>query len=554
MRLFLFIFLITISSLAQEEEEKKSYTFTAEDMAAAEKLSGLSFTDEEHQLMFERLDANLELYKALRAANIPNQAMPSMRFSPIPPGMTIPKTGPPPQFADPGKVALPERREDLAWYSVSQLGKLIKTGQLTSVEITRIYIKRLKQFDPQLHCVITLLEKDALAQAAKMDGELAAGRWRGPLHGIPYGVKDLFSLKGYKTTWGAAPYQDQMLDETAEVIEKLEEAGAVLIAKTTLGALAMGDVWFGEKTRNPWNLEQGSSGSSAGSASAVSAGLMAFAIGTETYGSIVSPSTRCGVTGLRPTFGRVSRHGAMALSWSMDKVGPICRSAEDCALVFDAIRGGSAKDPYSVEAPFSYRGDIDLSKLRIGYLKSAFDRDYTQKETDAATLQTLRDAGATLIPLELPDFPIQAMSVVLRAEAAAAFEELTLSNRDDLLVRQDRHAWPTSFRAAHHIPAVAYIQADRMRGQLIMAMKQVMEKVDVYIAPSFGSANLLLTNLTGHPCVVMPNGFIGEKGNRPVSISFIGGLFDEATLLAVAGAYQKHSNFHIQRPPLTDVK
>jgi Asp-tRNA(Asn)/Glu-tRNA(Gln) amidotransferase A subunit family amidase len=333
----------------------------------------------------------------------------------------------------------------------------------------------------------------------------------------------------------------------AEVIQKLEEAGAVLVAKLTLGALAWGDVWYGEKTRNPWNLEQGSSGSSAGSASATSAGLVPFAIGSETWGSIVSPSTRCGTTGLRPTFGRVSRHGVMALSWSMDKLGPITRSVEDCAIVFDAIRGPDEKDQSTIEAAFNYKHLDDLTSLRIGYLKEAFEADTVNRENNLASLEQLQTMGVELIPIELPDYPVYALSIILSAEAAAAFDDLTRSGRDSLLVRQIKNAWPNTFRASRFIVAVEYIQANRLRYQIIQEMQNLMDTVDVYVTPSFGE-NLLLTNLTGHPCVVLPNGFNAE--GSPTSISFIGRLFDEATVLSVAKQYQDATDFHLKHPPL----
>ena len=327
------------------------------------------------------------------------------------------------------------------------------------------------------------------------------------MHGIPYGAKDLLAKKGYKTTWGAMPFKNQIIDQDATVIKKLNEAGAVLVAKLTMGALAWGDVWYGEKTRNPWDPEQGSSGSSAGSASATAAGLVPFAIGTETWGSIVSPSTRCGTTGLRPTFGRVSRAGAMALSWSMDKIGPICRSVEDCAIVFNAIYGPDGLDQSVQNYPFRYDSKTAINELRVGYIKSAFEQEYDNKVQDLASLDKLRDLGIELVPLELPKLPISAMSFILRAEAAAAFDELTRSNKDDELVRQISNAWPNVFRLSRFIPAVEYIQANRLRYLVIQEMKKITDQVDIYVTPSFEGDNLLLTNLTGHPCVVLPNGF-----------------------------------------------
>lgn len=354
------------------------------------------------------------------------------------------------------------------------------------------------------------------------------------------------AANGYKTTWGAMPYKDQVLDYDATVIKKLEEAGAVLVAKLTLGALAWGDVWFADTTRNPWNLEQGSSGSSAGPGSAVSAGLVPFAIGSETWGSIVSPSTRCGTTGLRPTYGAVSRAGAMALSWSMDKLGPMCRTVEDCALVYDAIRGSDGIDLSVVDAAFNYSPDIELKSLRIGYLNNDFDTDSSYMDHNNNALQVMRDLGVELIEIELPDLPIMSMSIILSAEAAAAFDELTRSNRDDLLVRQIKNSWPNSFRSSRFIPAVEYIQANRMRTMMIEKMADLMEDIDVYISPSFEGHNLLLTNLSGHPCVVLPHGF-NEEGS-PTSITFIGRLYDEATVLAVAKQFQDATDFHLKHP------
>lgn len=383
-----------------------------------------------------------------------------------------------------------------------------------------------------------------------MDTELAKGNYRGPLHGIPYTLKDLLAVKNYKTTWGAAPYKNQYINKNSTVYKRLKEAGAVLIAKTSLGALAMGDVWFGGKTRNPWNLEQGSSGSSAGPAAVTAAGLAPFSIGTETWGSIVSPSTRTGVTGLRPTYGRVSRYGAMALSWSMDKIGPITHTVEDAAIVFNAIYGPDCLDQSLVDLPFNYDSQISLDTLTIGYVKGAFEEDYENSENDQQTLTKLRGFGAHLVPIELPDMPIYAMTIILQSEAAAAFNKLTLSNRDTLLVQQDESAWPNSFRTSRFIPAVEYILANRMRYKLIQKMYDIMQKVDLYVCPTFGGSNLLLTNLTGHPAVVLPNGYDEENGTTGRSITFIGKLYDEGTLLEVANVYQQATGFHKKHPEM----
>lgn len=521
---------------------------TTKDIQSAEKIAGLRFTAKERRMMLDRVRRNRSSYEELRGIDLPNQVAPSLLFSPMVPGVEANGIPQPFLYTEGPEVRRPENLEDLAFHPVTALAGFIKTRQVTSEELTRLYLKRLKKYGPRLHCVITLTEDMALEQARRADEEIASGFYRGPLHGIPWGAKDLLATRGIKTTWGAAPYKDQVIAEDAAVVKRLEEAGAVLVAKLSMGALAMGDVWFGGQTRNPWEPEQGSSGSSAGSAAATAAGLVGFSIGTETYGSIVSPSTRCGVIGLRPTFGRVSRHGAMALSWSMDKIGPICRSVEDCALVFQAIQGPDGKDLAVMDIPFNWNPTSDLKAIRVGFLKNAFDRDSKTKKNDQAVLEVLHSLGMELIPLKLPDFPVRALSFILSAEAAAAFDELTRSNLDNLLVRQNKGAWPNTFRQARLIPAVEYIQANRARSVLMQRMAEVMKGIDVYVAPSLGGNNLLLTNLTGHPCVVVPNGF-DEKGH-PTSISFVGNLFEEAKALRVAKAYQDATDFHLRRPQL----
>ena len=516
-------------------------------VAAAEKVIGLKFTKAERDSLLEDVNANLASYRRLRELQLPNSVPPALQFNPVPVGFRFYSEQREIVYAPVKEVTRPDNLEELAYYSVAQLGALIRTRQVSSTELTRMYLERLKRYDPQLHCVVTLTEELALRQAARADEELAAGHYRGPLHGIPYGAKDLLAAKGYKTTWGARPYQDQVIDQDAAVVVRLEEAGAVLVAKLTLGALAWGDVWFGGMTRNPWNTDQGSSGSSAGPGSATAAGLVPFAIGSETWGSIVSPATRNGVTGLRPTFGRVSRTGAMALSWSMDKLGPMARTVEDCALVFDAINGSDGVDLTVVDLPFNYNYQVDWAGLRIGYLASAFEEQDDTQVNNRAVLEVLRGLGADLVAMELPEYPVSDLAFILSAEAAAAFDELTLSGRDDLLVRQIKNAWPNSFRSARLIPAVEYIQANRARYQLIQQMAVLFEQVDLYVAPAFIGDNLLLTNLTGHPCVVLPAGF-DEQGS-PTSITFMGQLYDEGTILAVARAYQEATDWHLRRPP-----
>lgn len=508
----------------------------------------LKLTAAERDSLKEGLEENQKDYQAIHQYALNNAIPPAMNFHPLPVGFVPDTDQKPIEWNLPESIMVPENPEDLAFYSVAELSVLLKNRQITSEALTQMYLNRLKKYGDTLQCVITLTEDLAMKQAKKADQEIAAGQYRGPLHGIPYGVKDLFAVEGYKTTWGAGPYKDQTVDGTATIVKKLEDAGAVLVAKLTLGALAMGDVWYGGVTKNPWNMEQGSSGSSAGSASATSAGLVAFAIGTETWGSIVSPSTRCGVTGLRPTYGRVSRAGGMALSWSMDKAGPICRTAQDCALVFEAIRGSDAMDQSTLDAAFNYNSEVDLSQLKVGYLKDFFEEEDTPNhENNMQALEVIKSLGAELQPVTWPnDIPINALSIILSAEAAAAFDELTRSGRDSLLVRQGKNAWPNNFRTARFIPAVEYIQASRIRYELVQKLHHLMQQYDVIVAPSFGGNQLLATNLTGHPCVVVPNGF-NEKGS-PTSISFLGNLLDEATILSVAKAYQEATDWDEQHP------
>lgn len=536
-------------SRAQQAEE-----ITKDMLAEAEAVSGLEFSDDERELMLRGLSRNRDAYRALREQDIPNAVPPAIAFDPLLPGRSPPAGERRFRYTRPTGVTRPADLNDLAFEPVTVLSELIRTRQVTSSELTRMYLERLKRHGPTLECVISLTEERALRSARQADAEIARGHYRGPLHGIPWGGKDLLAVPDYPTTWGAKPYESQTLDDTATVVARLDEAGAVLVAKLTLGALAQGDVWYGGRTRNPWDLEQGSSGSSAGSASATVAGLVGFSIGTETLGSIVSPATRCGATGLRPTYGRVSRHGAMALSWTMDKIGPICRSVEDCALVFNAIHGADGKDATARTTPFNWDPSVDVSTLRIGYLRDAFERERPEsqreaQEADRRALDVLRGLGAQLVPFAWPaDIPVGAMRIILTAEAGAAFSELTLSNRDDELVRQTRGAWPTTFRVSRMIPAVEYIQANRLRTMTMGAVESRFEGLDVVVAPSRFGSTLLITNLTGHPTVVLPNGF-AERGT-PMSISFVGKLYGDAEALAVARAYQDATDFHRRTPPL----
>ena len=539
---------------------------TAEMVKQAEWVSGVTFTDEERALMLEDLDEAASTIGALRSLPIDNAVPPAFTFAPLP----APKapdsaaTSPAPRRERP--PVRPSSDEELAFAPVAELGRLLRARKVSSTELTKLALARLAKYDPVLSCAVTVTDGLALAQAKRADEELAAGKDRGPLHGIPWGAKDLVAVPGYRTTWGSVPFREQTRPETATVYRKLEEAGAVLVAKTAVGELAWGDVWFGGTTKNPWKVDQGSSGSSAGSASATAAGLVAFAIGTETLGSIVSPCTRCGATGLRPTFGRVSRHGVMALAWTMDKVGPIARSAEDCALVFSAIEGKDPLDPYSADGPFAWPPRRSLKELTIGFVEELFEEDRGKdakteeekaraaewRQIDRRSLDVLRQLGARLVPLKLPSrTPVEPLSLILTAEAATAFDALVLDGRVKTMVRQTADAWPNVFRHGRLVPAVDYVRAQRARTLLMREMEERLAGIDLFVAPSFGGTSLLLTNLTGHPAVVVPNGFRTSDGT-PTSLTFTGRLHGESDLLAVADLFQRATDFHDRRPKLPD--
>ncbi len=539
--------------------------FTSDHIAAAETLLGLTFSAEQRQQMLSSLNDRLGHYSALRSAKLDNSLPMALHFKvnladsrPAEVTRMYPIS---PQLP----VSRPENLEDIAFFPLTQLAELLRTRQVTSRELTEMYLARLKRYDPILKCVACYTEALAYQQADRADSEIQRGLYRGPLHGVPWGAKDLLATVDYPTGWGAMPCKDQQIDLDATVVQRLEAAGAVLIAKLTLGALANGDVWHGGTTKNPWDTEEGSSGSSAGPGAATAAGLVGFSIGTETLGSIVSPSTRCGVTGLRPTFGRVSRYGAMALSWSMDKIGPMCRSVEDCALVFSAIYGPDGRDMSLTDEAFVWDPALDPRQLRVAYVPSAFELDNASlAEADEAQaaytragirncqrdLQVLRDAGFDLQEIELPETETDALYLILVAEAAAAFDEITLDDRVSSMRRQDDEAWPNTLRAARFIPAVEYINANRMRTQLMQNMAQLMREIDVFIVPSFAANALRITNYTGHPTVVVPNGF--SDRHTPTSISFIGGLYQETETLSVAKAYQDATDWHLQYPDLHD--
>jgi Asp-tRNA(Asn)/Glu-tRNA(Gln) amidotransferase A subunit family amidase len=588
---------------------------TPEMLDQAAELAGVGpFSAEQMKMMLDGLNDQRDAYAQIRALKLTNGVPPAYVFHPGKAANSIndrdsrPIPDGAPRHTDfmdyPGAVVLfpstPPRIEDVAFATIFDLAQLIRYRKVTSLALTQMYIDRLKRYDATLHFVITLTKERAIAQAKKADEEIAAGHYRGPLHGIPWGAKDLLAVKGYPTTWGAGGFEHQSFDEDATVVQRLDEAGAVLIAKFSLGALAMGDKWFGGRTRNPWNQAQGSSGSSAGSASAVAAGCVGFAIGSETLGSISSPSTRCGCSGLRPSFGMVPRTGAMALSWTMDKLGPICRSVEDCALVLEVIHGPDGKDLSAATASFAWNPGLDWKQLRVGYFKSEFDplqplklKEAAASETDEekkkredanaemqagrarreydrryeqAALAKLGGMGVNLIPVELPKLPWDAMVPLLTAEAAAAFDDLTMSGHDKLLTEQGPEDWPNDFRVARFYPAVEYIQANRARTLGVREFAKLFEQVDVVVTPST-DAQLIATNLTGNPAVIVPNGLRGDDAPKPpaiddsdhddiggpgtpVSITFLGGLYRDATVAAFARAYQQATGFEKLHPKL----
>jgi Asp-tRNA(Asn)/Glu-tRNA(Gln) amidotransferase A subunit family amidase len=516
-------------SVAASAAQPKVEAVTEEMVKNAEWVAGITLTDADRRAVAAALTRTLRSMAALNKLELGNAVTPAVHFNPAPgdaPG------------GGRGKVTLapikdakkPDKDDDLAFTSLAGLAELLRTKQITSVELTKLYLARLKKYDPALLCVVSLTDELALKQAEAADRDIAAGKYRGPLHGIPWAAKDLIAYPGYKTTWGAGHFKNQELKDKATVAARLDDAGAVLACKSTLGALAMGDVWFGGRTRNPWDVSQGSSGSSAGTASSVAAGLVGFGLGSETLGSIVSPSTRCGATGLRPTFGRVSRHGCMALCWSLDKIGPICRSAEDCALVFGAIHGADGKDATAQDRPFDWPADVKLKDLTVGYVERMLSDD---------DRKVLTDLGVKLVPIALPRATAGAIvGLILDVESAAAFDDITRAD-----VRDGIGMWGATFRRGRFVSAVDYLTAQRARTLLMREMEAVMAKVDLYV----GGNDLSITNLTGHPTVCLPNGF--AKSGTPTALTFTGKLFGEGTLLAVAKAYQEATGFHLKRPP-----
>ena len=523
------------------------------DVRIAQKFVGLEFPRREIDTMLNYLNGNRKGYDSMRKIKLAYSTTPALYFDPRPDNFQINIRQGEADWKLPDRVLLPNTNEEIAFLSVAELSLLVKSRKVTSTQLTKIYLDRLKKFKDTLSAVVTITEELALKQAALADEEIANGKYRGVLHGIPYGIKDLFAVPGYKTTWGAEPYQNQIIDEKANVAKMLEAAGAVLVAKLTSGALARGDVWFGGKTKNPWDLKQGASGSSAGSASAVSAGLVAFAIGTETLGSIIAPSSRCGVTGLRPTFGSISRQGCMTLSWSMDKAGPICRSAQDCALVFEVIKGKNEneKDRSVIDYPYSFHPPKDLKGFKIGYFKKLFNKKDTTKVrvNDSLSLQVFKNLGAELHEVKMPDsIPYDAFDIIIRSEAGAFFDELVRDHKERMLSEQDESSRANSLRQSRFISAVEYLQANRHRKILIEKFNAMLKGYDFIISPVDGKDVSLATNLTGHPAICMPNGF--DAKGRPTSILLIGNLYDEAPLLEATYLFQQATEFEEKHPLL----
>ena len=520
---------------------------TAEVLAAAERLAGLELTDAERKLVIESIRVPLAAYERRRKVPLPPELGPAVRFDPRLPGtdLTDVRPGLVRSTRDPGP--LPVRDADIAFAPVTALSRWIERKELSSAALTEVYLERLSRVGPKLECVISSSPERARAQAARADSEIRAGRSRGPLHGIPWGAKDILDTAGIATTWGATPYRNRVPERDAEVVRRLEAAGAVLVAKLSLGELAMGDVWFGGRTRNPWDLEQGSGGSSAGPAAAVAAGLVGFSIGSETLGSITSPSATCGAVGLRPTFGRVPRTGAMVLCWSLDKLGPICRGAEDTALVLAAIQGPHDGDPDSIDLPFGFDATASLDGRRVGYIPDWFEANGVS-EPERAALGALSRAGLTLESVSLPDLPYETLFTSLWVEAAAAFDELTRTGIDDELRQQDARAWPNIFRTARFVPAVEYVQLQRLRRRSMEAMRDAFHGVDAIVAPGIGHTLLLASNATGHPSLTLPVGF--REDGTPAAITLHGRLFDEGTLCRIGIALESELGLGDLRPPV----
>ncbi len=546
---------------------------TTEMIAAAERILGVSYTDAERGLIVDNLAAQMANAVQRRKLALPNNLAPALRFDPRLPGFPAPHPQSPIRWSRDGPADLPEDDESIAFAPAAHLARWIRSGTLSSSRLTEIYLKRIETFAGGLECYVTVAAEQARGEAERMDALTRSGKNLGPLHGIPYALKDIFDARGLLVTWGAEPWADRVAESDAAVARRLREAGAVLLGKSSVGALAYGDIWLGRKTRNPWNPKEGSSGSSAGSASATAAGLCGFSIGTETYGSIIMPSERCGTVGLRPTYGRVSRAGCMALCWSLDKVGPICRSVEDAGMVLAAINGGDVRDPGSIDMPFNHDARESLDGLRIGFLPAVYEASAGATDLDRGVLEQVRGLGFELAEVALPDLPYGSLIDTLFAEAAATFEELTLSGDDDRLTRQDAGAWPNAFRMARFLTAVDHVQLDRLRRKVMEAVGALFDKIDVLVGPVPVGDMLIASNFTGHPSLVLPAGFEriptrtelslakgklepGEAGRESIAFEVPRGvclwspLFEETSLLRVGKALEAALGVSGRRPPL----
>ena len=528
------------------QSDGASESITSDMIDAAAKLAGLQISAADREEMVSGINANLASYEALRKIHIDQNVPPPLYFNPAVPGQTFSTERRPFVRGTRSRVKRPQHFADVAFWPVTDLSRLIETRQVSSIELTRMYLERISRYDPVLNCVVTLTEELAIEQATQADREIADGNYRGPLHGIPWGAKDVIAKRGYRTTWGSEPYRDQIIDLDATLVTRLEAAGAVLVAKLSTGEIARGDRWLGKQTRNPWKTDEGSGGSSAGPGSATAAGLVGFAIGSDTTGSILGPSRTCGISGLRPTFGRVSRHGVMPVSWSLDKVGPMCRSVEDCAIVLEAIRGPDNLDLAVVDMPFNWDGNGTLEGLRVGYLQEAFGDD--THANDTATLASLRSLGVTLKPIELPEHADMDALQMLLVDEAAAFDELIQTGKVDMLIQDRDEPEDMLMRVARLLPAVEYLQIHRLRMLMMQNMEKVLRDIDVYVAPHRGTPNTRTTALTGHPGISVPNGF--DDGGKPTGILFVGKLYGEAELMAAAKTYQDANDFHLSYPNL----
>lgn len=571
--------LISRAEIAGDGPSNKSYeskmfnvssdAITKETIAEAEKLIGVEYTSDERELILETINIQVQYVNSLHGVKFEYEDPgPALKFDPRPKDFEMPNEQWHIKRPD-REIDLPDNDEDIAFAPLSCLSEWVRTRKISSYRLTEIYLQRIERYAPQLECMITVTPELARKQALQADREISEGQYRGPLHGIPYGAKDLLDTAGIRTTWGAAAHKNRVPSDDATVITLLNAAGAVLLGKTALGALANGNLWFGGLTRNPWNKEEGSEGSSSGSGAGVAAGLMAFAIGSETSGSIAGPASRNGTVGLTPTYGRVSRHGAMTLAWSMDKIGPLCRTAEDAILVLKELNYYDTQDPGSIKAPLSYKSDAPLKGLRVGYVPEWFSEASVSSPV-RAILQLVDKMGLKLVKIRMPELPFDALGIILLCEAATAMQELSASGKDDLLRGQDRFFWPNIFRSIRFISAVDLLHAYRIRERLILAMNEIYKEVDMIISPTGKSPMLKTANYTGHPAITLPVGFIKTVARRdpqvsakfyggeptgkmyrvPVSVTLFGQLFQEGLLCRVSTAIENALDVNKERPPL----